>query len=103
MKERLDELETIMKENTIMVSKSALNQLIQRCDQLERQKVSGHICALCGKPTEQIIRHHYSYFPEKIIYICPSCNNRGVLKNDHPLLNPSIDDANKFYHRGINI
>lgn len=56
-----------------------------------------YTCGLCGKPTEKIIKHHYSYFPEKIIYVCSSCNNRANLESNHPLLNPSIEDANKFY------
>jgi hypothetical protein len=56
-----------------------------------------YLCCLCGKLTRKLVRHHYSYFPEKTILVCPSCNNRHNLEIKHPLLNPFLEDANKFY------
>jgi hypothetical protein len=66
---------------------------------IEKIVPTKYTCGLCGNPSDKIIKHHYSYFPEKIIYVCSSCNNRTNLEHNHPLLNPPIEDANKFYGR----
>jgi hypothetical protein len=79
-----------------------INQFIQKIEipvWSVTQTVIKKTCGLCGEPTERLVQHHYSYFPEKIIYVCPSCNHRSNLEQKHPLLNPSIEDANKFYGR----
>ena len=58
------------------------------------------LCPLCKKYVEHLVRHHYSYFPEKTMWICKGCDNRTKLEREHPELCPPKDDAIKFYHKG---
>jgi len=58
------------------------------------------LCSLCKKYVKNLVRHHYSYFPEKTMWICKGCDNRTKLEREHPELCPPKEDAINFYHRG---
>jgi hypothetical protein len=55
------------------------------------------ICCLCKHDVDDLVDHHYSYFPEKIMLVCRSCNSRAVMEKNHPALQPSLNDAKRFY------
>jgi hypothetical protein len=56
-------------------------------------------CQVCGQKIELLkeIRHHVSYFPEKVIFVHPGCHNK-IHKTDLFLsLRPSQDEISRFY------
>lgn len=52
---------------------------------------------------EGFVKHHISYFPEKIIYVHTSCHHKIHRTNEHPNLKPKIEDSAKFYNRELDI
>ena len=65
----------------------------------ELKKQYCQICK-CGHWGQlKIVKHHYSYFPPKIIRICHSCHNKihGKVKGIYERWQPPAYDASKFY------
>lgn len=58
-------------------------------------------CEVCNKkiPFFKEIRHHVSYFPEKIIFVHASCHNKIHKTNLYPHLKPDQAEINKFYNK----
>ena len=68
-------------------------------------------CQICRSNFngKYIVKHHYSYYPEKIIRVCKSCHNKihGKVKGVWEKWLPPSYDAISFYgfndhFRGIN-
>lgn len=58
-------------------------------------------CQVCGQSIELLkeIRHHVSYFPEKVIFVHPACHNKIHKTEQFPNLRPSEEETSKFYGR----
>ena len=55
-------------------------------------------CVVCHeKIYGNVIRHHISYFPEKIVYVDNSCHAKIHLQKQYPHLAPSEGHAKIFY------
>src|SRR5207253_4397841 len=54
-------------------------------------------CQVCGQKMERLseIRHHVSYFPEKVIFVHPSCHNKIHKTDQFPNLRPSVEEISK--------
>ena len=46
-------------------------------------------CGCCGEKTLAIVKHHISYYPEKVIEICANCHS--IIHN--PPTNPKAPPA----------
>lgn len=78
--------------------KLEIEKLSKKIDSMNPIRV--YICPLCKNEVTELIEHHYSYFPEKIILVCRKCNNRSNLEHNHPLLNPPKKDGYLFRKKG---
>jgi len=58
-------------------------------------------CLACGEKMQLFegIRHHISYFPERIIFVHSKCHNKIHKTNLFPELKPDIDEINRFYSK----
>lgn len=58
-------------------------------------------CAVCGEKIDFLkeVRHHISYFPEKIIFVHASCHNLIHKTNKFLNLKPDKDEINRFYKK----
>lgn len=58
-------------------------------------------CEVCSAKIDLFkeIRHHVSYFPEKIIFVHAGCHNKIHKTDLYPYLKPSSDEINRFYRR----
>jgi hypothetical protein len=58
-------------------------------------------CQVCGQKIELLkeIRHHVSYFPEKVIFVHPACHNKIHKTNEFPGLRPSDEEISTFYRK----
>jgi hypothetical protein len=58
-------------------------------------------CQACGQKIELFkeIRHHVSYYPEKVIFVHPSCHNKIHKTDQFPNLRPSDEEISKFYDK----
>jgi hypothetical protein len=58
-------------------------------------------CCACGLKMERRkeIKHHVSYFPEKIVLVHASCHNKIHKTDQYPNLKPNNEEINKYYKR----
>ncbi|RZN14222.1 MAG: hypothetical protein EF812_05970 [Methanosarcinales archaeon] len=55
-------------------------------------------CDVCGKKIDLFkeVRHHISYFPERVSFVHASCHNKIHKTNLFPHLKPNKDEIDKF-------
>jgi hypothetical protein len=58
-------------------------------------------CQVCGNKIDLYheVRHHISYFPEKVIFVHASCHNKIHKTDLYPGLKPCKDEINKYYKK----
>ena len=60
-------------------------------------------CEVCGNKIEFFkgVRHHISYFPEKVILVHPGCHNVIHKTDKFPGLKPSEEEIARFYRGSV--
>lgn len=58
------------------------------------------LCPVCQSSNVYLIKHHVSYFPERLILVCQNCHAK-IHSNEKffPELTPPNGDSIKFYHK----
>ena len=58
-------------------------------------------CPVCNEKMDFLtgIKHHISYFPEKIVFVHVACHNKIHKTNLYPYLQPNAEEIKAFYQK----
>jgi len=70
-------------------------------DDFDSIKPLDKLCTVCNNRmcVHNSVKHHISYFPEKIIDVHRSCHLKIHRTDSYPYLKPKDSDIDKFYHK----